>query len=192
MLVRYAILMLLAGQELHGYRLKAAFCERFGPFWSVNFGQVYQTLKQLKQRSLIVGRLDHSGGHLARWVYTITPKGRRSLATWLQRAPRRPPSVRHEILIRLLDVEGRDLESSLAQLRNESRVYSEYLAEVMAHRRSLEPSKTAAQLLGLLAADAEVAQLEAHLKWIERSASMLTRWKQDIVDEAQTDRAARS
>jgi PadR family transcriptional regulator AphA len=192
MLVRYAILTILEGREIHGYRIKALFAEHFGPFWSVNFGQVYQTLKQLKHRGLIVGRLDQDGSHIARWVYSITPKGRRALATWLQRAPRRPQSARHEILIRLLNVERRDLESSLTQLEKEARVYKEYLGEVAARRGSLEPPGTAAQLLAVLAAEAEAAQIEAHLQWIARCAELVTEWKRQVMTEGHTNRTLRS
>jgi len=49
MLLRYAILGLLEGQELHGYRIKSAFEERVGPSWPLNFGQIYQTLKDLRR-----------------------------------------------------------------------------------------------------------------------------------------------
>jgi hypothetical protein len=58
-------------------------------------------LKDLRRRGLVTARLENGAGHLSRLTYTITPKGRRALATWLNRAPRRPEFVRDEIFIRL-------------------------------------------------------------------------------------------
>src|SRR5437868_2604522 len=102
MLLRYALLAILGRHELHGYALKAAFEERVGPFWVVNFGQIYQSLKQLKQRGLITSRFDQGTGHLGRSVYAMTPKGRNALATWLSRSPGPPRFPRNEIFMRFL------------------------------------------------------------------------------------------
>ena len=55
MLVRYAVLSLLQRQELHGYGLKSLFEELVGPSWSLNFGQIYQVLKELKRHGQIEG-----------------------------------------------------------------------------------------------------------------------------------------
>src|SRR4051812_9761414 len=76
MLLRYAILGLLDGEEMHGYRMKSAFERRLGSLWSANFGQIYGSLKDLRRRGLVTGRLETGTGHLSRWTYTITAKGR--------------------------------------------------------------------------------------------------------------------
>ena len=176
MLLRYAILGLLEGRELHGYRIKAVFEEMIGPAWSLNFGQIYQTLKDLKRRGLVESRLDQSGGHLGRWVYTLTPKGKRALETWLRRAPRRPQPIRDEIFIRLLVLDRKDLGASLAQLANQEHVYREHLTQLTAYRRSLEPLTTEERVLNSLAADAALFRAEAHLKWLEHCAAVLKSW----------------
>ena len=88
MLVRYAIMGLLDGREMHGYAIKAAFEKRLGPVWSINFGQIYQILKDLKRRGLVEGRFEEGERHVGRWMYKLTARGRRSMETWLRRAPR--------------------------------------------------------------------------------------------------------
>ncbi|TMA80735.1 MAG: PadR family transcriptional regulator, partial [Deltaproteobacteria bacterium] len=123
MVLRYAVLGLLDGQELHGYRIKSEFEERIGSFWSPNYGQIYQTLMDLRARGLVEGRFDRGTGHVGRWMYTITTKGRRALETWLRRAPRRPQPVRDEIFIRLLVLDGKDNQTRLAQLESQEQVY---------------------------------------------------------------------
>ena len=184
MLLRYAILALLDGQEeLHGYRIKSAFEERIGPFWSLNFGQIYQTLKDLKRRGLVECRFDQGEGHISRWVYTATTKGRRALETWLKRSPRNPQPIRDEIFIRLLVLNRKELAPCLLQLANQEHVYREYLTRLTAHRRSLEPLVTDERLLNSLAADAALFHAEAHLKWLDHCRDVLTRWSAEAQGE---------
>jgi DNA-binding PadR family transcriptional regulator len=172
MLLRYAILGLLDGQELHGYRIKAAFEERVGPLWPLNFGQIYQTLKDLRRRGLVEGRFDRGTGHVGRWVYTITAKGRRALETWLGRSPRRPQSARDEMLIRLLVLEGKATESRLIQLATQERIYREWVTTLTAQRKAYETREGDGGLRAL-ATDAALFQAEAHLGWLAHCTKRL-------------------
>ncbi len=173
MLLRYAILSLLDGEEMHGYRIKSAFERRLGSLWSANFGQIYATLKNLRRSGLITGRLEASTGHLSRWTYTITAKGRRALATWLNRVPRRPEFVRDEIFIRLLGT-IRKPDASLAQLVSQERVYGAYLAELDERRRSLA-QQPCIEPLEQFVLDAMVLQVETRLRWLEQCGALLRR-----------------
>ncbi len=177
MLLRYAILGLLDGQELHGYRIKSVFEDRIGPAWSLNFGQIYQTLKELRRRGLVEGRFDQGDGHIGRWVYTVTPKGRRALDTWLRRYPKQPQPIRDEIFIRLLVLDRKDLAASLGQVARQEHVYREHLTHLTVYRRSLEPVTTEERLLNSLAADAALFHAEAHLKWLEHCRATLQGWQ---------------
>jgi DNA-binding PadR family transcriptional regulator len=182
MLLRYAILGLLDGQELHGYRIKTVFEDRIGPAWSLNFGQIYQTLKELRRKGLVEGRFDQGDGHIGRWVYTVTSKGRRALDTWLKRSPKQPQPIRDEIFIRLLVLDRKDLGSSLAQVARQEHVYREHLTHLTAYRRTCEPIKTEERMLNSLAADAALFHAEAHLKWLEHCRSQLQSWEPDRLE----------
>ncbi len=176
MVLRYAILGLLDGQELHGYRIKSEFEEHVGSFWSPNYGQIYQTLKDLRARSLVEARFDRGTGHVGRWVYTITAKGRRALDTWLRRAPRRPQPIRDEIFIRLLVLERKDSATRLAQLANQELVYRDYIDQLTAERK-LHAGESARgdHLPKVLATDAAIFHAEAHLRWLAHSTKRLRR-----------------
>jgi PadR family transcriptional regulator AphA len=173
MLLRYAILGLLDGEEMHGYRMKSAFERRLGSLWSANFGQIYGSLKDLRRRGLVTGRLETGTGHLSRWTYTITAKGRRALATWLNRAPRRPEFVRDEIFIRLLGT-IRNPDAGLAQLVNQERVYDAYLVELDERRQSLA-QQPGIETLEQFVLDAMVLQVETHLRWLQQCGALLRR-----------------
>jgi DNA-binding PadR family transcriptional regulator len=175
MLLRYAILGLLDDQELHGYRIKSAFEERVGPLWPLNFGQIYQTLKDLRGRGLIEGRFDRGTGHIGRWVYTITAKGRRALATWLQRSPRRPQPARDEMLVRLLVLDSKEIAPRIAQVTGQERVYRDYVAALAAQRKSVGVPGRDDDLLKMLAMDAAMFQAEAHLRWLAHCSKLLKR-----------------
>ena len=175
MWLRYAILGLVEHEELHGYRIKAAFAEQVGPLWPLNFGQIYQALKDLRRRGLIDGRLDHGTGHVGRWMYTITAKGRRALDTWLRRAPCRPQPTRDEILIRLLVLSRKDLTMRLDQLARHQEIYREYTAQLTAQRRRYDDTVPEHEILKTLAADAAIFEAEARLRWIAHSTKILAR-----------------
>jgi PadR family transcriptional regulator AphA len=175
MLLRYTILGLLEGQELHGYRIKAVFEQRIGPLWPLNFGQIYQTLKDLRRRELIAARFERGTGHVGRWVYSTTPKGRRSLDTWMHRSPLLPQPSRDEMLIRLLVSERSDVTTRLAQIANEERVYREYVAGLTAQRRMFGVVPEEGNLLKALAADASIFHAEAHLRWLAHCVKLLKR-----------------
>jgi DNA-binding PadR family transcriptional regulator len=180
--VRYAILSLLDGRELHGYRIKSVFAERMGPFWTLNFGQIYQVLKDLKRRSLVSARFSAGDGHLGRWMYTITPKGRRALDTWLARAPRAPGLSRDEVYLRLLATERHPLEGALEQLGKQRQACAEQLARARGVRHRLEAA-TPAGFTACLIADAAVFHAEAHLRWLDHCAGELRRRAAPLGDE---------
>src|SRR5262249_26322651 len=98
------------------------------------------------------GRFDRGTGHVGRWMYTTTSKGRRALDTWLARAPRRPQPARDEMLIRLLVLQERDVASQLAQLAVQDRVYREHVASLDAERRASHDDGTLLRSLATAAA----------------------------------------
>lgn len=166
MLLRYALLALLADRELHGYVIKAVFEKRVGPFWVLNFGQIYQGLKHLKGRGLIAARFDPGNGHMGRWVYTVTPKGRSALCTWLKRSPRRPQPIRDEMFIRLLAL-NHPGEEVLPQIARQERIYREHIVQLTSSTRRDE------DVLRTLVRAAEVFHAEAHLRWLEHCGAVL-------------------
>ena len=173
MLLRYAVLAVISDRELHGYAIKTAFQCRVGSTWQLNFGQIYEALKQLKKRGLVTARFDSGNGHVGRWMYTVTPKGRTVLTGWLKKPPATPALIRNEIFIRLL-ARANDRASALSQIARQRRVYEQHLADL----RSLPV--TDEQPLPTLVRDAEVFRTEAHLMWLEHAAAALARWRESI------------
>lgn len=171
MVVRYAIMGMLDGRELHGYAIKSLFEARLAPVWALNFGQVYQILKDLKRRGFVTARYDAGDRHMGRWMYTLSDRGRRALDTWLRRSPKPAQPLRDELFIRLLVLENKPVASALDQLARGAAAYREQLV-------GLESAQSAAgervQLLRSLAEDAVIAHVRAHLEWLVSCSRVLT------------------
>lgn len=174
MLIRYAILGLLDGREMHGYAVKAAFEARLGPVWSINFGQIYQVLKDLRHRGLVEGRYEEGSRHLGRWTYKLSARGRRSLETWLRRTPHPPQPTRHELFIRLLALESKPIEPLLAQLARDEIVCREHLKELMTAQTNVSATDEGSTLRSL-AAEAAIGQARAHLEWLGHCVRILSK-----------------
>src|SRR5262249_50527313 len=113
--LRYALMALLGEGETHGYQLLKRFTAQLGPFWHPNIGQVYQLLRELERRGLIVRRAE-SRGTRARHLFRLTSRGERALRTWLARRPGWPPPLREEIFVRFLAAWRLGADAVLAQL----------------------------------------------------------------------------
>lgn len=80
MSVRHSLLVILAQGQCYGHQLRQEFDRRTGGTWSINAGQVYQTLDRLQRDKLIeTAGVDAEG----RELYAITPAGRAEADAWL-------------------------------------------------------------------------------------------------------------
>ena len=50
MSIKYAVLGLLHYKDMHGYKIKDHIEKNFGFMWTVNFGQIYNSLKALVRK----------------------------------------------------------------------------------------------------------------------------------------------
>ncbi len=74
------LLVMLKGDDLHGYEIMKALKERF--FVTCDPGTVYRALRQLERESYISSWWDPKEQGPARRVYTLTSSGRGALAIW--------------------------------------------------------------------------------------------------------------
>ena len=97
----YLILGLVRGGMTSGYAIKR-FIEqqRMEVFWATTFAQIYPELAALEEGGYLAGRDDPHGARKRR-AYTLTPKGERSLLSWMRRAQIPPMELRDEGLLRL-------------------------------------------------------------------------------------------
>jgi PadR family transcriptional regulator, regulatory protein AphA len=97
----YVILGLLSESPLTGYQMKQLIDVRFRFFWNESYGQLYPTLKALKERGLIEEmETPAASDSRAQRTYRILESGMEALRLWLQQ-PVEKETVRLEILLKM-------------------------------------------------------------------------------------------
>jgi PadR family transcriptional regulator, regulatory protein AphA len=100
MSIKYAILGLLSWKPSTGYDLKKIFEQSSSMYWSGNNNQIYKTLVQLLDESLVTNETLHQENSPSKKIYTITPKGSAELGEWVRSSPE-VPELRKTFLIQL-------------------------------------------------------------------------------------------
>jgi DNA-binding PadR family transcriptional regulator len=124
----YALLGLLSfGDELTGYELKQRADRTLRFYWvSPAMSQVYSELERLHELELV---RRHGTGRTT--SYSLTPKGRTTLTTWMRETPVGFPVLKHPVALRLLLGALVDPEAIIGMLRD-------HLARLEEERTDLE------------------------------------------------------
>ncbi|MBU4201040.1 MAG: PadR family transcriptional regulator [Verrucomicrobia bacterium] len=70
------VLAALAGDSMHGYRLRQELMDKSRQGIQVSFGRLYPLLAALQRRGYVKGAPETSGKARFRIVYSLTPRGR--------------------------------------------------------------------------------------------------------------------
>lgn len=114
---KYAILGLLADQPMTGYDVKKWFDKALGYFWDAGYGQIYPTLKKMKNNGLVTLEVENEKNRPIRKIYTITQKGRDELREWLSQ-PADREKVKFEILLKLFFGHNVGEKTSIANVKD--------------------------------------------------------------------------
>lgn len=177
-MIDYALLGLLRDGPDYGYNLKRRFEERMGAVWTLNVGQIYQTLRHLETRALIapVGDPESTAHRTSpRRLVAITPKGQRALEQWFRRPPARPKPVRDETLVRLLILAPDQHSAARGQIAKLEHLHRLALGRLLAQETSLATDAAGGDpgLVRRLALQAALLHTEAHLEWLARCRESL-------------------
>jgi DNA-binding PadR family transcriptional regulator len=154
MSVRHSLLAILAQGSCYGHQLRQEFERRTGGTWSINAGQVYQTLDRLERDKLIERSGEDAEG---RELYVITDAGRAEADAWLTTPVIR--SERDELAIKLalaLTLPGTDATAIIGAQRHTS-------TAALALVRSATPDDLGEAVV--IAALVQTA--EADLRWLD-------------------------
>jgi DNA-binding PadR family transcriptional regulator len=187
----YAVLGLLAIQSWSTYELTRQMDRSLGRVWPRAVSKLYEEPKKLVAHGL-ARAVKEPVGRRSRTVYSITPKGRRALAAWLQH-PGEGPVLEFEQLLKVFYSENgtkSDLLATLAATREWARARSaeshaigeQYLAGTGPFpERTPQLTLTARFLTDLYALTGE---------WASWAAEVVDDWPDDLrhaqVDPAET------
>ena len=168
------LLVLLTIEPMSGYDLGQVIRDSVGHFWNESYGQIYPNLKRLAEAGQVTAQTERQKGKPERHVYSITKKGRKRLAAWLEVAPQ-PEIPRNELLLKLffgaqispkisIQHVERMVESERAFLREFKRIELEEIAKSEQYPDA--PYWKMAARFGQL-------ELEAHQRWGEETLDEL-------------------
>jgi len=193
----FAILGLLSWKPMSGYDIKKMVEMGLSHFWSESYGNLFPTLGALVEEGLATRKQDRSTGKRTRYVYRITPKGRRAFDQWLHE-PAEMPQVRNERQLRFFLTARRPPEESIRILEQyrvqQKERYEEYresevilkqavrdgvmppeLEEVLARYHITSENESNELLVFLLTLRHGILAIEARLAWIDEAVAAVRR-----------------
>lgn len=177
MSLKFAILGLLANEELSGYELTHRFGRSVGYFWHARSQQIYPELARLERDGLVSGRKVEQVGRPDKKLYTITPEGGSELRDWITTAS--PMGfTKDEFMVKVWSygqVEPLKASQAVAEQRAK---HEERLAGYLALREGFggitAADVDAAYLGAFLTLDAGIAMEEAFIAWCRRAEAVLS------------------
>lgn len=133
----YAVLGALSQGAKSGYDISRLFERASMFFWNESYGQIYPTLKRLKEKGMVTMERDEREVGPDRKVYTITDEGRQELERWL-RQPASPHSMRDEYLLKLFFGQSERPSVALANLEKLADELEDTLKGLASDRELLE------------------------------------------------------
>jgi DNA-binding PadR family transcriptional regulator len=170
MSVRHALLAILSEGPKYGLQLRNEFEERTGDVWTLNVGQVYQTLQRLERDGLVASN-DEETEVGPQKDFRITAAGEIELTQWLKTPPDLSAPPRDEIVMKVMvamGVVGFDV-------RDVIQVHRRYMVELMQEWTRLKTHDNGRDLHFELVVDAELFRLDAVIRWLDAADGRLAR-----------------
>lgn len=167
MSLKYAILGLLHYKPMHGYRIKEYIEKDFDNMWSINYGQIYLNLKNLKKEgSISMTEVSVSGEKgPPRKLYTITEKGRKAFLNWLHDSSNERIIIRNPFLMRFVFFGFGDKDRALEIIDEQTDLYEKQLARRYANLPRWEKQDICVRLMTELGTQMN----EVFLDWLKRA-----------------------
>ena len=172
MSVKHAILGLLHYEDMHGYRIKEHIEHNFGYMWSINYGQIYQTLKKMEEEGLVARAVEapSDNGGPPRKLYSITEEGRREFTRWLSSSPEKPMLLRDPFLTRFVFFDFADREVALSIIDEQIKYYQSELKRREGNAPRWSRFGPCVRLMSRLGVEFNVMYLE----WLKRARAELS------------------
>ena len=101
MSIKFVVLGYLSWKPMTGYDIKKIIADSEILPWSASNNQIYHTLVDLRDRGLVVKKIENQVGAPDRHVYSITDKGIGALREWAVSEPL-PPATKNPFFYQLM------------------------------------------------------------------------------------------
>lgn len=102
MSIKHIVLGILEEEPAGAYSLKQTIDEWTAGTWSINIGQVSQTLSRLERDGFVEPAGEVAVGGRVTELYAITPEGKAELGAWWSTPVAKSPRDRDELVMRVL------------------------------------------------------------------------------------------
>jgi len=170
------LLGLLAIEPMSGYDLGLTIRGSVGYFWNESYGQIYPNLKKLANDGFVSCKTERQKGKPDRRIYSITPKGRERLMTWLAVSPQ-PEIPRNELLLKLFfgeQVPTQILIGYVERMAEERRALIELLERTEREEIDKNQHYPGAPYWRMAARFGQM-EMRAHLRWAEETLAELNK-----------------
>lgn len=164
MSVRQSLLAILDQGPCYGYQLRAEFDRRTGSTWSLNVGQIYNTLERLERDGLVERGDADDQGHV---YWAITEAGSAEAAGWLSSPVERASGTRDELAIKLAVAATLREVDVASVIRIQRRSSQEKLDRLQRSRDASTAVAGAEELARTLVIDSMIFAAEAELRWLD-------------------------
>lgn len=171
----YTLLGAMMSGPRHGYEILRFLNSSLDSTWHVSTSQLYNLLKKLETRGLLVSSLEAQETRPSKRVFSLTPKGEQSFLEWLHRPTRHVRDIRIEFLAKLFFFRRLSLEGSDRLIDAQIQVL-QGIREKIRERRKSENDPYERLVLGF-----KTATLEAWLHWLAHEAEPFARDSQCAV-----------
>ncbi|HEY4669955.1 MAG TPA: PadR family transcriptional regulator [Tepidiformaceae bacterium] len=129
MSLRFAILGLLAHEELSGYELTKRFQSSVVYFWEARSQQIYPELTRMEEDSLVRSRLVEQVGRPDKRLYSLTERGLDELTDWVT-TPSPLTLIKDDFMLKVYSYGMADPEAARQAVATQRRRHEERLAEL--------------------------------------------------------------
>lgn len=177
-IAKYIILGLLSIQPLSGYGIKKWVEASISNFWSISYGQIYPTLRNIEAEDLAVKREFKPDKGPRRNQYAITEKGRQEFIKWLQKEE----VGEYEILLKIFFGSRLSPDENIEKIKRfrEKRVQDTEILEKTMEDLHKNLDENEDNLYFLLITSFGIMSYESQIKWSDDALKLLKDRKNHI------------
>lgn len=177
-----ALLAALSREPLSGYDLTRRFDGSLGYFWQASHQQIYRELAKLADQQQLDVVIQPQEKRPDRKVYSLTPKGKAALVSWLQTSVQ-PAQTRDELLVKLYAGGWTSPEQLISELQTHCVYHQQKLqtyAEIAHHYFSQDQALPYAEQCMKLTLDYGIAYEKNWLHWCTEALRQLNLYNDEV------------
>ena len=167
MSIKHAVLGLLHYRDMYGYEIKEHIEENFAYMWTVNYGQIYTSLKALVDEGHIVlaNVVPSQHGAPHKKLYSLTEAGKEEFNSWLSSSPTKKLLHRDPFIMRFIFLGFGEKEDALRLIDEQIQLHEEQLV----HRREDMPHWMNRGQYVSMARELGITYIELRAQWLRKA-----------------------